>query len=86
MARFEGVLEPGRFRIVMPLDEPSDLLDRLIVHELTHQFQYDIVPTSIDLMYVRDAAVSDIVARMSALQGYGSFSNPRVIYNLGHAA
>src|SRR5690606_23266032 len=27
--------------------EPSDLLYRLTVHELTHQFQYDIIPTSL---------------------------------------
>ncbi|MGQ0732548.1 MAG: hypothetical protein ACT4QD_02705 [Acidobacteriota bacterium] len=109
----EGVgafAEPSRFRIVMPLDEPSDLLYRLTVHELTHQFQYDIIPTSlvrqnmplwvfegmsdymtgiwrpIDLMTVRDAAVADIVPKMSELQGYGNFGNARLIYNLGHAA
>ena len=109
----EGVgafAEPSRYRIVMPLDEPSDLLYRLTVHELTHQFQYDIIPTTlvrqnlplwvfegmsdymtgvwrpIDLMYVRDAAVSDQVPRMSEMQGYGNFGNARTIYNLGHAA
>ena len=109
----EGVgafAEPSRFRIVMPMDEPSDLLYRLTVHELTHQFQYDIIPTSlirnnmplwvfegmsdymtgywrsVDLMTVRDAAVADIVPKMSELQGYGNFSNVRLIYNLGHAA
>src|SRR5262245_26847008 len=109
----EGVgafAEPSRYRIVMPMDEPSDLLYRLVVHELTHQFQYDIIPTSlirnnmplwvfegmsdymtgiwrsIDLMTVRDAAVADIVPKMSDLQGYGGSSNPRLIYNLGHAA
>ncbi|MBM3778139.1 MAG: hypothetical protein FJW23_07850 [Acidimicrobiia bacterium] len=108
----EGVgafAEPYRDRIVMPLDEPPDLLYRLMVHELTHQFQFDIIPTSlirrnvplwmnegqadyltgvwrpIDLMTVRDAAVADIVPRMSQLEGYGQFSNPRLIYNLGHA-
>ena len=83
----------------MPMDEPSDLLYRLVAHELTHLFQYDIVPTSlvrqnlplwvfegmsdymigvwrpIDLMYIRDPAVSDTVPRMSELQGYGDFSN-----------
>ena len=35
----EGVgafAEPSRDRIVMPIDEPPDLLYRLIVHELTH--------------------------------------------------
>jgi hypothetical protein len=108
----EGVgafAEPTRYRIVMPLDEPPDLLYRLVVHELTHQFEFDIIPTSLirrsvplwvneglsdymtglwrpnDLMTVRDAAVSDIVPKMSKLEGYGQFSNPRLIYNLGHA-
>src|SRR5213075_161515 len=38
-----------------------------------------------DLMTVRDAAVADIVPKMSELEGYGSSSNPRLIYNLGHA-
>lgn len=109
----EGVgafAEPLRNRMVMPIDEPSDLLYRLIVHELTHQFQFDIIPTSLirrnmplwvsegmadymtgiwrplDLMTVRDAAVADIVPEMSELEGYGDFNNPRLIYNLGHAA
>jgi hypothetical protein len=109
----EGVgafAEPSRYRIVMPMDEPSDLLYRLTVHELTHQFQYDIIPTSlirsnmplwvfegmsdymtghwrsIDLMSVRDAAVADIVPKMSELQGYSNFGSVRLIYNLGHAA
>ena len=36
-------------------------------------------------MTVRDAAVADIVPKMSELEGYGNFSNPRLIYNLGHA-
>ena len=94
----------------MPIDEPPDLLYRLIVHELTHQFQFDIIPTGLirrnmplwvfegmsdymtgywrplDIMTVRDAAVSDIVPKMSEMQDYGGFSNPRLIYNLGHAA
>jgi len=109
----EGVgafAEPGRYRIVMPIDEPPDLLYRLIVHELTHQFQFDIIPTGLirrnmplwvfegmadymtgywrpnDMMTVRDAAVSDIVPKMTEMQEYGGFSNPRLIYNLGHAA
>jgi hypothetical protein len=109
----EGVgafAEPSRYRMLMPLDEPSDLLYRLIVHELTHIFQFDIIPTGLirrnmplwtmegmsdymtgywrpmDLMTVRDAAVSDIVPKMSEMQDYGGFSNPRLIYNLGHAA
>ena len=108
----EGVgafAEPSRDRILMPMDEPPDLLYRLMIHELTHVFQFDIIPTSlirrsvplwmnegqsdymtgiwrpIDLMTVRDAAVADIVPKMSKLEGYGQFSNPRLIYNLGHA-
>ena len=32
----------------------------------------------IDLMTVRDAAVADIVPKMSELQGYGNFGNPRL--------
>ena len=40
----------------------------------------------IDLMTVRDAAVADIVPKMSEMQGYGNFGSPRLIYNLGHAA
>ena len=47
----EGVgafAEPVRNRIVMPIDEPPDLLYRLIVHELTHQFEFDIIPTGAD--------------------------------------
>ncbi len=108
----EGVgafAEPTRKRIVMPMDEPPDLLYRLIVHELTHQFEFDMIPTSLirrdmplwineglsdymtgywrplDLMMVRDAAVTDIVPKMSKLNNYGEFSSPRMIYNLGHA-
>jgi hypothetical protein len=108
----EGVgafAEPTRKRILMPMDEPPDLLYRLMVHELTHQFEFEIIPTSLmrrnvplwvneglsdymtgfwrplDLMSVRDAAVTDIVPRMSQLDEYGGFSSPRMIYNLGHA-
>ncbi|MBI3047908.1 MAG: PD40 domain-containing protein [Acidobacteria bacterium] len=108
----EGVgafAEPTRYRIVMPLDEPPDLLYRLIVHELTHQFEFDIIPTSlirrsvplwvneglsdymtgiwrpIDLMTVRDAAVADIIPKMTNLEGYTATGSIRMIYNLGHA-
>jgi hypothetical protein len=108
----EGVgafAEPVRQRIVFPIDEPPDLLYRLIVHELTHQFEFDIIPTSLirrgmplwvneglsdymtgswtplDLETVRDAAVTDTVPKMTKLESYGGFSNPRMIYNLGHA-
>ncbi len=108
----EGVgafAEPFRQRIVLPIDDPPDLLYRLIVHELTHQFEFDIIPTSLirrsvplwvneglsdymtgiwqplDLMTIRDAAVSDIVPRMSEMSDYGNFTNLRMVYNLGHA-
>ena len=46
----EGVgafAEPSRYRILMPMDEPPDLLYRLVVHELTHIFQFDIIPASL---------------------------------------
>ena len=46
----EGVgafAEPGRDRIVLPLDEPPDGLYRLITHELTHIFMFDVVPRSL---------------------------------------
>ncbi|MFN8060618.1 MAG: hypothetical protein U0Q12_15800 [Vicinamibacterales bacterium] len=108
----EGVAafaEPLRDRMVLPIDEPPDQLYGLITHELTHIFEFDIIPRSLirrgiplwmdeglsdymrgswvplDLMTVRDAAVADIVPKMSDLEGYGGFSNPRLIYNLGHA-
>ena len=82
---------------------------RPVVHELTHQFEFDMIPqslirqtvplwvneglsdyergawTPLDLMMVRDAAVADVVPKMSQLQGYGGGNSPRLIYNLGHA-
>ena len=109
----EGVAafaEPGRERMVLPIDEPPDQLYRLITHELTHVFQFDIIPRSLvrrgfplwidegmadymagvwsplDLMSVRDVAVADIVPKMTEFEEYGGFSNPRITYNLGHAA
>ena len=109
----EGVgafAEPRRDRIVLPMDEPPDGLYRLITHELTHIFMFDIIPRGLisgsvplwvdegmadylagvwrplDLMQVRDVAVSDSVPSMTDLQGYGGFASARVIYNLGHAA
>ena len=108
----EGVgafAEPYRNRIVLPIDEPPDGLYRLITHELTHVFEFDIIPRSIirntvplwvdeglsdfmagvwrplDLMMVRDVAVSDIVPSMTQFDGYGGFASGRVVYNLGHA-
>ena len=108
----EGVgafAEPFRQRVLLPIDDPPDRLYGLIVHELTHQFEFDILPqglmrrsvplwvneglsdyergdwTPLDLMQVRDAAVADNVPKMTELEGYGSGTNPRLIYNLGHA-
>ena len=43
----EGVAafaESDRRRMLMPIDEPPDRLFGLITHELTHVFQYDIIP------------------------------------------
>ena len=108
----EGVgafAEPVRQRMVMPIDDPPDQLYGLIVHELTHQFQFDIIPQGLirrnvplwvneggadyergqwsasDLMEVRDAAVADIVPKMSKMEGYGDTGNALLVYNLGHA-
>src|SRR5206468_6642016 len=36
-----------RDRMVLPIDEPSDALYRLITHELTHIFEFDIIPRSL---------------------------------------
>lgn len=108
----EGVgafAEPFRNRMLLPIDDPPDRLYGLVAHELTHIFEFDIIPQGLirrsvplwvneglsdyergqwmplDLMMVRDAAVSDIIPKMSDLQGYGNSGNPRLIYNLGHA-
>ena len=46
----EGVLafaEPYRDRMVLPIDEPSDALYHLITHELTHIFEFDIIPRTL---------------------------------------
>ena len=46
----EGVAafaEPQRGRMVLPIDSPSDQLYRLITHELTHRFEFDIIPRSV---------------------------------------
>lgn len=107
----EGVLafaEPMRHRMVLPIDEPPDQLYRLITHELTHQFSFDIIPRSLtraaiplwvdeglsnymagywnplDLMQVRDAAVTDNVPKMSESDFQALTS--RLPYTLGHAA
>jgi WD40 repeat protein len=109
----EGVLafaEPVRGRMVLPIDEPPDRLQGLITHELTHVFEFDLIPRSLvqrsiplwldegladyergiwdslDLMTIRDAAVTEQVPKISRFEEYGESSNPRVVYNLGHAA
>jgi WD40 repeat protein len=108
----EGVgafAEPERNRMLLPIDDPSDQLYGLITHELTHIFEFDIIPQSLirrsvplwvneglsdyerglwsasDLMEVRDAAVADIVPKMTEMEGYGSSGNALLVYNLGHA-
>src|SRR5262245_48496128 len=110
----EGVLafaEPVRGRMVLPIDEPPDKLQGLITHELTHVFEFDIIPRSLvqrnvplwldeglsdymratwdslDLMTLRDAAITDQIPKLSRFNvDYGGVSNPRLIYNMGHAA
>jgi hypothetical protein len=109
----EGVLafaEPVRDRMVLPIDEPYDKLQGLITHELTHIFEFDLIPRSVlsrnvplwvdegladymratwdnlDLMTLRDAAVVDQVPRLSRLGNERDNTNPRLVYNLGHAA
>jgi len=46
----EGVLgftEPVRDRMVLPIDLPPDELQGLITHELTHVFEFDLIPRSL---------------------------------------
>ena len=108
----EGVgafAEPYRNRIVLPIDEDPDGLYRLVTHELTHIFEFDVIPRGLitggvplwvdegladymsgvwrplDLMQVRDVAISDDVPSMTQFQNYGGFASGRVVYNLGHA-
>ena len=47
----EGVgafAEPFRDRMLMPIDDPPDRLYGLIAHELTHIFEFDIIPAGAD--------------------------------------
>jgi Tol biopolymer transport system component len=108
----EGVgafAEPFRNRMLLPIDDPTDRLYGLIAHELTHIFEFDIIPqslirqsvplwvneglsdymrgawTPLDLAMIRDAAVADIVPKMTKVQGYVPGGNVRLVYNLGHA-
>ena len=107
----EAFAEPIRDRMVMPIDLPPDRLQGLITHELTHIFEFDLVPRTLlrrtvplwvdegladyergewhplDLMTLRDAAVTDQVPRLTRMASdYGAYSNPRLVYNMGHAA
>jgi WD40 repeat protein len=106
----EGVLafaEPERNRMVLPIDEPPDQLYRLITHELTHVFEFSIIPRGIiganlplwmdeglanymagywnilDLMQVRDAAITDNVPKMSQFET--APLSGRLTYSMGHA-
>jgi len=107
----EGVAafaEPVRNRMVMPIDEAPAKMQGLITHELTHVFEFDLVPRSLigrsaplwvdegladymrgvwdplDLMMIRDAAVTDNIPKLSKAQ-FAAFSG-RLVYNMGHAA
>ena len=109
----EGVAaftEPSRDRMVVPIDEPPDRLQGLITHELTHVFEFDLIPRNfvhrqvplwvdegladyerglwdaLDLMSIRDAAITDQIPKLSRFDDYEGISNPRLVYNLGHAA
>src|SRR5437870_4717230 len=100
-----------RGRMVVPIDEPPDRLQGLITHELTHVFEFDIIPRNLvqkqvplwvdegladymraiwdnlDLMSIRDAAITDQIPRLSRYDvDLEMSSNPRLVYNLGHAA
>jgi hypothetical protein len=106
----EGVLafaEPERNRMVLPIDEAPDQLYALITHELTHIFEFSIIPRGIvgeglplwvdegladymtgswnalDLMAVRDTALTDNVPKMSHLES--APLSGRTPYSLGHA-
>lgn len=39
--------EPVRDRMVIPIDEPPDKLQGLITHELTHVFEFDLIPRNL---------------------------------------
>ncbi len=107
----EGVLafaEPEGRRMVLPIDEPTDQLYRLITHELTHIFEFDVIPRGLmgadlplwvdeglanymagywnvlDLMQVRDAALTDSLPPMSRFDA--APLSGRLPYSLGHAA
>lgn len=63
-----GVLaftEPGRGRMVLPIDQPAEQLYELMTHEMTHAFMFDIVPRGIigsDLPLWIDEGLADYMA------------------------
>ena len=96
--------------MVLPIDDPPDLLYGLIAHELTHIFEFDIIPQSLIRRSVPlwvneglsdyergqwNADRPDDGARRGrrrhraederARRATATSSNPRLIYNLGHA-
>jgi hypothetical protein len=107
----EAFTEPVRNRMVLPIDEPPDKLQGLITHEMTHAFEFDLIPRGIgfgiaqqpiplwvdeglaeyfrgiwdplDLMMIRDAALTDKVPRLSRAE-FEPLSG-RLVYNMGHA-
>ncbi|HXY40009.1 MAG TPA: hypothetical protein VEQ10_10075 [Vicinamibacteria bacterium] len=40
----EAFTEPVKNRMVLPIDEPPDKLQGLITHEMTHAFEFDLIP------------------------------------------
>jgi hypothetical protein len=43
----EAFTEPVKNRMVIPIDEPPDKLQGLITHEMTHAFEFDLIPRGI---------------------------------------
>ena len=96
--------------MVLPIDDPPDLLYGLIVHELTHQFEFDIIPQGahppqraavgqrravrLRARAVEPARPDDGARRRGRRhrpederdsRATATSSNPRLVYNLGHA-
>ena len=42
--------------MVLPIDEPPDQLYRLITHELTHIFEFDIIPRGLVQRGIRNGS------------------------------
>ena len=86
--------------MVLPIDLSPDELQGLITHELTHVFEFDLIPRSmvqrsvplwvdegladymrgswdpIDLMSIRDAAVTEQIPPLSRFEDYGGVAEP----------